>query len=217
MNALETIITLDRPPTDIAVCVGTFGDTEPWESAARRWALPSVEAQRVPARRTTWCHGTDLQQARNTAAEDTPHAGWLCFLDADDELDPGYLEAMAAAADGLEGDWLLQPATLGIYPDGREDHHPVVIPPKHLLDGNYLVISTLIRSEQFTRIGGFGDWPIYEDWDLWIRAVIDGARIRVVPEAVLRVHVNPTGRNNGDRNTQLRVYQQIRHHYQGQL
>jgi GT2 family glycosyltransferase len=122
---------------------------------------------------------------------------------------------MAAAVDGLEGDWLLQPATLGVYPDGREDTHPVLIPRKNLLDGNFMVISTLIRTEQFLRLGGFEDWPIYEDWDLWLRAWRDGAQFLAVPDAILRVHVNPASRNQSDRSTQVRVYHEIRNRHLG--
>lgn len=200
----------------IAVCIGTFGDIDRWERIARTWALPSVEMQLEPPARITWSHGPTLQAARNNAArpegclDDTE---WLCFVDADDELDPGYIAAMAAAAKDLEGDWLLQPATLGVHPDLREDPHPVVIPRKNLLDGNFMVISTLIRTSQFHRLGGFEDWPVYEDWDLWLRARYDGAQFNAVPEAVLRVHVHPNSRNDGDRATQLRAYHGIRNRY----
>jgi glycosyltransferase involved in cell wall biosynthesis len=200
----------------IAVCVGTFGDVDRWEKTAHTWALPSVEMQHERPARMTWNHGPSLHVARNDAArppgclDDTE---WLCFLDADDELDPGYIAAMAAATKGLEGDWLLQPATLGIHADLCEDPHPVVIPRKNLLDGNFMVISTLIRTEQFHRLGGFQDWPIYEDWDLWLRAWRDGAQFKAVPDAVLRVHANPRSRNDGDRATQVSVYHQIRNRY----
>lgn len=200
----------------IAACIGTFGDTPRWERIVRTWALPSVETQSESPARTTWCHAENLQAARNNAARPEgclDDCEWLCFLDADDELDPGYIAAMAAATKGLEGDWLLQPATLGVHPDLREDAHPVVVPRRNLLDGNFMVISTLIRTSQFHRLGGFEDWPIYEDWDLWLRAWRDGAQFKAVPEAILRVHVNPNGRNAGDRATQVRFYHEIRNRY----
>jgi len=210
------------PCCNIAVCIGTFGDEAVWGPLAQR-AMDSVSRQTI---RPAWCvhsHRRTLQEARNAAANPTwPSSGlppcfaeaeWLCFLDADDELDPGYLEAMAAAVDGLDGDWLVQPATLGVHPDGREDDHPVLIPRKRLVDGNYLVVSTLIRTEQFHRLGGFGNWPIYEDWDLWLRATRDGARVVSVPDAVLRVHVNPNSRNGGNRDTHVRYYHKIRNQY----
>jgi GT2 family glycosyltransferase len=205
---------------DIAVCIGTYGDLDHWEHLVSTRSGPSVDRQTVRPTSYSRYHGPNLQEARNWAAETTirhpqltPRADWLCFLDADDELDDGYIEAMAAAAEGLEGDWLLQPATLGVYPDGRTDPHPIVIPAKPLLDGNFLVVSTLIRAEQFHRLGGFGHWEMYEDWDLWIRAHRDGANIKPVPDAVLRVHVNPDSRNNGDRAAQLRAYHAIRSQY----
>lgn len=197
--------------SSIAVCVGTFGDARHWEKVARTWALPSAEMQDELPARVTWNHGPDLRAARNDIARHDTE--WLCFLDADDELDPGYIAAMAKAAKDLDGDWLLQPATLGVYPDMSEDPHPVVIPRKNLLDGNFMVVSTLIRTEQFHRIGGFRDWPIYEDWDLFLRAWRDGARFMAVPDAILRVHVNPESRNNGDPATQFRVYDEIRNQY----
>jgi glycosyltransferase involved in cell wall biosynthesis len=200
----------------IAVCISTFGDLDRWERTVRTWAMPSVEAQTEPPARVTWCHGPNLQVARNHAARPAgclDDTDWLCFLDADDELDPSFIAAMAAATENLTGDWLLQPATLGIHLDLHEDPHPVVIPRKNLLDGNFMVISTLIHTEQFHRLGGFADWPIYEDWDLWLRAWRDGAQFKAVPDAVLRVHVNPNGRNNGDRASQVRVYNEIRSRY----
>lgn len=209
-----------RPTADIAVCIGTYGDINTWEHFVDTRSGPSVDRQTVRPTLYSRVHGNTLQEARNQAADGVARhpqplsePNWLCFLDADDELDDGFIEAMADAARDLDGDWLLQPATLGVYPDGHTDPHPVVIPPKPLLDGNFLVISTLIRSEQFHRLGGFGDWEIYEDWDLWIRAWQDGANIKAVPDAILRVHVNPDSRNNGARATQLRVYQAIRNQY----
>lgn len=204
----------------IAVCTGTFGEPDHWKALVEGRAWPSVERQTLRPVRYSWRHDTNLCGARNGAAEEPCHPGsareqvpdaeWLCFLDADDELDPHFIAAMAAATDGLTGDWLLQPATLGIHPDGHEDSAPVVIPTKRLLDGNFMVISTLIRADQFRRLGGFEDWPIYEDWDLWLRAWRDGAQFKAVPDAILRVHVNPNSRNAGDRATQVRLYHQIR-------
>lgn len=167
-----------------------------------------------------WVHGSTLHEARNqaalTAALPRNRPRWLCFLDADDELDEHFIEAMSDAASSLDdGDWLLQPATLGVHPDGHEDPHPVVIPAKSLLDGNYLVIATVLPFAQFLRVGEFREWPMYEDWDLWLRCWKDGAQIRSVPEAIYRVHVNPVGRNSADRASQIRTYHQIRSQYLG--
>jgi GT2 family glycosyltransferase len=179
----------------IGVYIATYGDQSAWEPLAAR-ALMSVGRQTLKPSHHSWYHGSSLHEARNAMTIGTDRPEWLCFLDADDELDPHFIEAMAAAIDGLEGDWLLQPATLGVYSDGREDPEPALIPRADLLTRNFMVISTLIRSSQFQRLGGFDDWPALEDWDLWLRARRDGAQYLAVPDAVLRVHVNANSRNN---------------------
>lgn len=195
--------------TRISVVIGTFGDRDKWGALAERRAAVSATRQSRPAEGVYHCHGDTLHEARNQAAE-WAAGEWLAFLDADDELDVGYVEAMAAATEQAgPGDWLLQPATLGVV-DGHDDPFPVVIPPKPLIEGNYLIIGTLIRRDQFLRLGGFREWPIYEDWDLMLRAWLDGAEVLTVPEAIYRVHVTPGSRNQADRAVQLQVYGAIR-------
>jgi glycosyltransferase involved in cell wall biosynthesis len=197
--------------TDITVCISTFGDVDVWMPLAHR-AWRSAERQTLEPADIICAHRDSLEEARNAAAGHVS-SGWLCFLDADDELDPNYLAAMRQAVDMAVGDLLLQPATLGILPDGTEDPFPVVIPAKPLIDGNFLVIGTLIRAEQFHRVGGFRDFPCYEDWDLWLRAWLDGAMAVAVPDAIYRVHVSPNSRNNCSRPLQVATYNRIRNQY----
>jgi glycosyltransferase involved in cell wall biosynthesis len=190
-----------------AVVVGTFGDPL-WRDLASR-ALASAEE--AGAAEVIHIHADSLDVARNTGAAHA-NAEWLVFLDADDELDSGYVKAMEEVA--TPHDALLQPSTLGINPDGTTDAYPVLIPRKQsLLDGNWMVIGTAIRRSQFLRLGGFRNLPVYEDWDLWIRATLDGAQHVVAPQAVYRIHVNPTGRNSGDRQVQLQTYERIRREF----
>lgn len=199
--------------TSISVIVSTYGDVAEWAGLTWRRALPSITGQTYPAETVHYNHGATLAESRNIGAQQA-RGEWLCFLDADDELDPMYLEHMAARAVRLpdEGSWLLQPATLGVT-NGVEDPFPVVIPRRRLIDANYLVIGTLVRREQFLRVGGFREWAAYEDWDLFLRCWLDGAESVEVPDAIYRVHVRSGSRNNGERPDQVRLYNQIRDQY----
>lgn len=194
----------------VGVAVGTFGDHS-WAELARERALVSVVRQTRPVDQVVHVHADALHQARNQAAE-LLATEWVIFLDADDELDERYVEAMLAA----RGD-VRQPATLGIHPGGREDPTPVVIPRKSLLEGNYIVIGAMLRLEQFHRVGGFMDWPAWEDWCLWIRCWMDGAEIVPVPEAIYRVHVDLQGRNVLPRDKALALYKRMREFYSGRM
>jgi hypothetical protein len=42
-------------------------------------------------------------------------------------------------------------------------------------DGNWLVIGCVARTDLLREVGGFRDFPVYEDWDLWLRCWLAGA------------------------------------------
>lgn len=193
---------------DVTVIIPIYGDIDYWTPLAVR-AQHSAWHQSVEPTAVVISVADTLAEARNKAAA-IARTEWLCFLDADDELGPGYIEAMLAGTGDLR-----QPSTLGVV-DGVEDSAPVLIPSKPLLDGNYIVIGAFVRREIFESAGGFTELPAYEDWDLWIRCWLDGAVITTCPEAVYRIHVRPGSRNQLDRDAALRAYNFIRNRYVGQ-
>jgi len=184
----------------VGVVVGTFGDPEKWYPLAAR-AMASAEA--AGADKLYHCHSDTLQHARNIGAK-MVGTEWLIFLDADDELDEGYIDAMLKG----EGD-IRKPATIGVYPDGSEDDAPTMIPTRDLNRANHIVIGAMCRAEIFWRVEGFRDYPVLEDWDLWRRMCRAGAVVGEVSGAVYRVHVNPDSRNSNQA-LHDKVYQQIR-------
>lgn len=181
----------------IGVVIASYGDPEHWAPLRKR-ALESVQRQSMGVRCNSihWEDpaGMSLGAMRNAAAFDlivSDGVDRLIFLDADDELDKDYVKNISK----VEAD-IVQPATLGIRSDGVEDKHPVLLPEKPLLEGNYIVIGALINAGLFQSVSGFGDQPIYEDWDLWLRMTKAGATIGKCKEAIYRVHVNEAGRNS---------------------
>jgi GT2 family glycosyltransferase len=192
----------------VGVVVATYGDFDIWAPFAER-AKASVDAQtHAPDDFISYHvdipHSDGISIGRNRAASKLD-TDWLIFLDADDELDPLYIEKMLEG----EGD-IRQPSTLGFYPDGHEDEYPVLIPEKNLLDGNYIVIGAMCRRDIFKKVQGFRELSLYEDWDLWLRMQEVGATIGKCPEAIYRVYVKPETRNLPDRPKQEYWYHRLR-------
>ena len=177
---------------DVTVCVGTFGSSE-WPELARTRAMPSAAEQRL---RVVHHHGRNLADARNSCLR-LANSEWVIFLDADDELEPGYAEAMDAATADLRA-----PAVR--YVRGGRDERPRIprvaghdhaCSADCLRDGNWLVVGTAVRAELVLHVGGWREWPLYEDWDLWLRCWMAGATVEAVPDAVYRAHWRADSRN----------------------
>jgi glycosyltransferase involved in cell wall biosynthesis len=193
---------------DVTVVVATYGDEE-WSDLAHERAIPSAKALDVPVIPT---HCENLRTARNLGLELT-RTERVIFLDADDELEPGYLEAMATGTADLR-----VPAVRYVKPKHNTPlaRMPQVAGHGHrcvadcLAFGNWLVIGTLAPTELLKRVGGFGDEPIYEDWALWVRCWQAGATVEAIPQAVYRAHVRSDSRNRApDRRFKHRVHQDI--------
>lgn len=176
---------------DVAVIVGTFGEQH-WADLAHKRAIPSAKAEGVTvihhhseARET---YGASLAECRNEAAREVD-AEWLLFLDADDELRPGFFEAMERATGDLR-----TPAVEYVRP-GRGPAKPMHWPERDIRDANYLIVSTLLRAEMFWGVGGFESFDLYEDWALFSRCIRAGAEVAQVADAICRVYIDPRSRH----------------------
>lgn len=141
---------------------------------------------------------------------------WLCFLDADDELAPGYLEAMRRAfrisRENGDGSPLLFTPAVAHVRQGRMQ--PARFYPEvNLLNANYLVVGTLIERSLFERVGGFGDFPHgFEDWALWYKCARLGAKVVPVRRAIYIEHINRDSIHRAawrDRRTQVQMHMRV--------
>lgn len=183
---------------DVMVIVGTFGSSE-WYTRGHAAAAATREHHGVES---IHVHDATLADARNQGAR-LARSEWLCFLDADDALGPGYFPAMAAAASPAT---LLAPAVA--YGDGPA----VTFADRELTHLNPCVIGTLVERDVFLTAGGFYDEAMYEDWSLWLRCATAGATIVHVPEAVYEATPS-VGRNTGTLDDRRRWYNHVQRHY----
>lgn len=196
---------------DLTVIVGTFGD-EVYRRMAIERAVPSAESQATTVHYhhedPAASYGQRLADCRNVPAR-AATTEWLAFLDSDDEIMPGFVDAMEKAAAG--GGDLLTPAVSYVRP-GRGPARPMFWPEKDIRDSNYLIVTTLMRREMFLAAGGFRDVPMYEDWDLLTRCLQAGAAVERVPDAVCRVHIRPESlhRRGSTRQDKQRAHEVVR-------
>lgn len=188
----------------ISVLVASFG-AEHWRNLALSVACPSAQGQ--GAHEVLCWHGRDstLAAVRNDlAARATGDV--LCFVDADDRLGDGYLDAMRYAhmERGDAETWtrrLLVPSVQYVR-DGRCVGEAAIPNRGGWPEVNECVIGTLVPRALFLEVGGFRDTladgtPLtsIEDYDAFLRMYDAGARLVYVPAAVYCATVNAGSRN----------------------
>jgi GT2 family glycosyltransferase len=175
---------------DVTVCVATFGHRS-WAELAARAMRSAVDQAPV-----IHVHGDTLHDARNEALAQV-ETEWVIHLDADDELEPGYVDAIAAGAADLR-------APSVRYVRGARPYAPYVprvaghdhaCTATCLRAGNWLIVGSAVRAELVREVGGWRDFPWSEDWDLWLRCWLAGASIEAIPAAIYRAHVRADSRN----------------------
>ena len=177
---------------DVTILIATHGEHR-WSELAQERAFPSAQEQDC---QVVHIHRSDesLASVRNFLLN-TVTTEWVTFLDADDELEPGYVDALLAA----KGD-IRAPGVRYVLPS--QDPDTFFQSPVQNLAGtnldmmNYCVIGSMVRTAAVREAGGFWEEPAYEDWSLFRRMWMLGAVVTHTPEAVYRVHVSQESRNN---------------------
>ena len=179
---------------DVTVAVATYGEQH-WVHLAQR-AILSAHAQAPVLHIHADDAGDTLAVARNRALEQVD-TEWVVFLDGDDELEAGYIDALASGTADLRA-----PAVRYISGQRAEmPHVPRVAGHAHactadcLPHGNWLVIGTAVRTHTLREVGGWREFGWSEDWDAWLRCWKAGATVEAIPDAIYRAHVRPDSRN----------------------
>jgi glycosyltransferase involved in cell wall biosynthesis len=182
-----------------SIVIASYGNTKRWLTLGNSRALPTAERQ--GAHEVIRVHLPEGRVATSRNQGGLQATGdYLVFLDADDELSNGYIDAMQAILDKHrpKGDLLLTPAVA--YSHGRRFREPMFHPQCDLRVGNWMVIGTAVPRSLFRRVGGFDDkseYGAFEDWAFWIKCWKAGALIIKVEEAIYRAYVSTRSRHRG--------------------
>lgn len=177
---------------NLTVIIATYGSLD-WLALAVKRALPSAKAQTDNVLHVHLQAGT-LAEARNQGAL-LAETDWLVFLDGDDELAPGYLEAIdrSILAHSFGNRDRLYVPRVAYVGAGRRETPPTFPREEAPERGNWLVIGTAVPADLFHAVGGFEEWTIWEDWALFARMQKAGAPVVRVPDAIYKAHRRPSG------------------------
>jgi len=176
----------------ISVIIATYNDQ--WVTDHRfdiEWSVRSAAQQHDLSTEVVRIHRDTLHEARNEGALKAKGSR-LVFLDGDDWLEPDFTQLIVEPED------ILQPRTRFWTKATNEFTPPEYIAPRaDLLDGNHLIVGCPVNRQLFLDVGGFDDWPIYEDWALWLKMRKAGATFGKT-SGVYNIQTQPQGRNAGE-------------------
>ena len=144
--------------------------------------------------RVEWPH-TTIVRAPHRGVSAARNAGvahargeYLCFLDADDLLEPAFLERTVAL---LDADPTLTFVSTWLYTFGAEEWlwQPERCDLVALLAEDTVLTASPVRRDAVVAYGGFDEaMPEqgYEDWDLWLGLVAAGHRGTILREPLFR-------------------------------
>lgn len=111
---------------------------------------------------------------------------YVCGLDADDVLEPTYVERCVERLEARRLD--LAYSDVQLFGDVEEVWVTQEFRLSNLLKENGVPASAVVRRETLVRAGGYDETMVhgYEDWELWVRLAEQGARGEVVREPLFR-------------------------------
>lgn len=185
-EAVESV--LAQTFQDFEIIIVNDGSDDPFTvSKLQNYTRPKTHIIHTPNRGVAAARNRGIREAIGE---------YILPLDADDMIEPNYLEQSFSMISSFPGrciiccDALLVDGTAGIMqlPDYSRDR---------LLSENLLFNSSLFRKSDWQEVGGYCSafehgW---EDWDFWIAMTQSGISVVRIPEALLRYRIRNHSRD----------------------
>lgn len=183
-EALESVEAQTVAPVEVVVV--DDGSRDPYTRHVLSWLGDRAKLL------STSNHGPAA--ARNLGIENT-RSPLLVLLDADDVLEPTYLEKAAALLERRPDLGFVSCALQAFGGASYRWKPPPFSPTETLGRGACGHISTMFRREVWESVGGFdASLPAYEDLDFWLSALELGFEGEILDEALVRYRVRQGSR-----------------------
>jgi glycosyltransferase involved in cell wall biosynthesis len=147
-------------------------------------------------------------KARNYGAS-LSDGKFLVFLDADDKIHPKYFEKAIKVFQENPNIDIVYPDTqhfgegTGIWISPEYDFH-------NLTQGNFMVISSMIRRNAFVEVNGYdsNNFNYWEDWELWINLGAHGHYGKHLNEILFYYRFHQDGSSESERAQKLGIIYQ---------
>ncbi|MCX7603203.1 MAG: glycosyltransferase [Bryobacteraceae bacterium] len=185
-EALASVIRQTFAGLEILLVEG--GSTD-GETPAR---VRQIERARIPGLRTIYRDRPCLAGDNRNFAIGQARGRYICCLDADDQLDPVYLETALFLAEFGGYDFVYP--SVRLHGDGQGQWRVRDPEWPEILRHNLVSTVALFRREAWEAVGGYRDWGtgenyLPEDWDLWVRMLAEGFRGAALPEPLMHYRI----------------------------
>lgn len=209
--ALDKAYYNDKWRIDVTVVVATCGSNQ-WKYLGDQ-ALVSARSTGAKVIRIHLDKGT-VAEARN-AGLDQVTTDYVVFLDADDALEADYFERVQPVADVMATQIKYRQHLQPVMP--RVWQHDYLPEKRHagectgdcLVDGNWIHIGAIIRTAAIRSVGGFREYPVYEDWALFLALQQAGYSFSTAMNSVYLASVR---HNDSHRNNSMPVFERNKVH-----
>lgn len=187
-EAVHSVLRQTFQNLEIVVVEGGSTDGETPERVRR------LERAGLPLVRVLYRDGPHLAGNNRNHGIAQARGRYICCLDADDLLDPTYLETAVFLLEFGRLDFVSP--SVRSFGQSRELWHVSKPAWPVILRENRVSTVAVFRRKIWEAIGGYRDWGkgeeyLPEDWDFWIRAVAAGFRGAGIREPMLQYRVRP--------------------------
>jgi glycosyltransferase involved in cell wall biosynthesis len=138
---------------------------------------------------------------------------YICCLDADDVLDSTYLEKAVFLLETQNFD--VVSTSIQCFGLSNQAYYQIEKPClADMVKANHISTVAVFKKSLFNQVGGFYDWGlgekhVPEDWDLWVRMSIVGARFYNIHEALMQYRIHGSSSLSNDSECNSRESQRV--------